>query len=115
MGIYVAFFLLYYLLADWHNLSDWVGRHLGVSDELGIEIANDSTSAVRTYFYALTLANIPVAASVGLDNVAAGFAAGNTGRDRHAHYVLYSHILGQSFLRYLPVWSLSVPAVFGKQ
>jgi predicted PurR-regulated permease PerM len=66
MGVYVAFFLLYYLLADWHNLSEWVGRHLGVSDELGVEIANDSTSAVRTYFYALTLANIPVAASVGL-------------------------------------------------
>jgi predicted PurR-regulated permease PerM len=66
MGVYVAFFLLYYLLADWHNLSGWVGRHLGVSDELGTEIANDSTSAVRTYFYALTLANIPVAASVGL-------------------------------------------------
>ena len=66
MGVYVAFFLLYYLLADWHNLSAWVGRHLGVSDELGIDIANDSTSAVRTYFYALTLANIPVAASVGL-------------------------------------------------
>jgi predicted PurR-regulated permease PerM len=66
MGVYVAFFLLYYLLSDWHNLSDWVGRHLGVQEQLGIEIANNSTAAVRTYFYALTLANIPVAASVGL-------------------------------------------------
>ena len=66
MGVYIAFFLLYYLLSDWHNLSDWVGRHLGVRKGLGIDIANDSTAAVRTYFYALTLANIPVAASVGL-------------------------------------------------
>ena len=65
MGIYIAFFLLYYLLSDWHNLSDWVGRHLG-QDTMGIEIVNNSTAAVRTYFYALTLANIPVAASVGL-------------------------------------------------
>ncbi len=66
MGIYFSFFLLYYLLADWHNLLDWTGRHLGVDEELGIAIANDSTSAVRTYFYALTLANVPVAVTVGL-------------------------------------------------
>ncbi len=66
MGSYIAFFLLFYLLADWHNLSDWVGRHLGVPEKMGIEIANDATSAVRTYFYALTLANVPVAVAVGL-------------------------------------------------
>jgi len=66
MGVYIAFFLLYYLLSDWHNLSNWVGRHLGVQEEVGISIANNSTAAVRTYFYALTLANIPVAASIGL-------------------------------------------------
>ncbi len=66
MGVYIAFFLLYYLLSDWHNLCRWVGRHLGVAEKLGVEMVNDATSAVRTYFYALTLANIPVALAVGL-------------------------------------------------
>jgi len=66
MGVYIAFFLLYYLLSDWHNLCSWVGRHLGVPEKLGVEMVNDATSAVRTYFYALTLANIPVALAVGL-------------------------------------------------
>jgi predicted PurR-regulated permease PerM len=107
-------FLLYYLLADWHNLSDWVGRHLGASDELGIEIANDSTSAVRTYFYALTLANIPVAASVGL-----------TMWLLVCHWRLpvaivtlitcYVPYLGASFSALFAGWSLLEPVVFGKR
>jgi predicted PurR-regulated permease PerM len=66
MGVYIAFFLLYYLLSDWHDLCIWVGRHIGVPEKLGVDIVVDATSAVRTYFYALTLANIPVAVVVGL-------------------------------------------------
>jgi predicted PurR-regulated permease PerM len=66
MGIYIAFFLLYYLLSDWHNLCTWVGGHLGVGEKTGVDMVNGATSAVRTYFYALTLANIPVALAVGL-------------------------------------------------
>jgi predicted PurR-regulated permease PerM len=66
MGGYTALFLLYYLLSDWHNVSDWVGRHIGAPVELGISLVSDATSAVRVYFYALTLANLPVAIAVGV-------------------------------------------------
>ena len=66
MGVFTAFFLLFYLLADWHGMSSWVGRHLGVPEELGTTLVADATSAMRTYFYALTLANLPVAVGVGI-------------------------------------------------
>lgn len=66
MGAFTAFFLLFYVLSDWHGVSGWVGRHLGVPEELGITVVADATSAIRIYFYALTLANLPVAIGVGV-------------------------------------------------
>lgn len=66
MGGFTALFLLFYLLSDWDNVSTWVGRHLGVPGELGATLVADATSAMRIYFYALTLANLPVAAAVGV-------------------------------------------------
>ena len=66
MGGFTALFLLFYLLSDWDNVSTWVGRHLGVPGELGATLIADATSALRIYFYALTLANLPVAAAVGI-------------------------------------------------
>ena len=65
-GGFTALFLLFYLLSDWRGVSGWVGRHLGVPDELGLILVNDATSAMRIYFYALTLANLPVAITVGI-------------------------------------------------
>ncbi len=66
MGVFTALFLLYYLLSDWHNVSGWVSHHLGVPGELGTTLVSDAATAMRIYFYALTLANLPVAAVVGL-------------------------------------------------
>ena len=66
MGGFTALFLLFYLLSDWDNIARWVGRHLGLPEKLGIDLVNDATSAMRIYFYALTLSNLPVAAAVGV-------------------------------------------------
>jgi predicted PurR-regulated permease PerM len=66
MGGFTALFLLFYLLSDWDNISNWVGHHLGVPGKLGATLVADATSAMRIYFYALTLANLPVAIAVGV-------------------------------------------------
>ena len=66
MGAFTAFFLLFYLLADWHGVTGWVGRHLGLPAELGANVVGQAVSAMRIYFYALTVSNLPVAIAVGL-------------------------------------------------
>ena len=66
MGGFTALFLLFYLLSDWDNIANWVGHHLGVPGKLGANLVADATSAIRIYFYALTLANLPVAVAVGI-------------------------------------------------
>jgi predicted PurR-regulated permease PerM len=65
-GLFIGAFLLYYLLKDWHTLGDWSARHVGLPDELGIGLLKDATSAIRRYFYGITLASIPVAFGIGL-------------------------------------------------
>lgn len=66
VGGFTALFLLFYLLSDWGNIANWVGHHLGVPGKLGANLVADATSAMRIYFYALTLSNLPVAAAVGI-------------------------------------------------
>ncbi|MCB0196341.1 MAG: AI-2E family transporter [Anaerolineae bacterium] len=65
MGVFTAFFLLFYLLADWHGITAWVGCHMGLPAELGTTVLAKATEAMRIYFYAVTLSNLPVAVAVG--------------------------------------------------
>ena len=65
-GAFLGFFMLYYILVDWQNLSAWLGAHLGVPKDLGEGIVLDSTAAVRQYFKGLTISSIIVAVLIGL-------------------------------------------------
>ncbi|MEM9517390.1 MAG: AI-2E family transporter [Actinomycetota bacterium] len=65
-GSFVAAFLLYLLLADWHRVVRWVGSHLGVRPEVGADIVQDATWSMQQYFLALTVSNAIVATIVGL-------------------------------------------------
>ena len=65
-GAFLGFFMLYYILTDWHGLSSWLGAHLGVPADLGEGIVLDSTAAVRQYFKGLTISAIIVAVLIGL-------------------------------------------------
>jgi predicted PurR-regulated permease PerM len=69
MGGFFALFFLYYVLSDWDRLSDWVGRHLGVHEELGRGIIDDTTNLTRRAFYALTLSSVVTAVLIGLTMV----------------------------------------------
>ncbi len=71
-GTFVAAFLLYLLLADWHRIVAWVGTNLGVRSEVGAEIVDDATWSMRQYFLALTVSNAIVALIVGLTVVVLG-------------------------------------------
>jgi predicted PurR-regulated permease PerM len=64
-GSFVAVFMLYFVLADWEVLRGWVGRHLGVADEVGAEIVDDATWSMRQYFMALTVSSLVVAMIIG--------------------------------------------------
>lgn len=64
-GTFVGLFILFYILADWSEFSDWVGSHLGVPADLGAGIVDDATWSIRRYFYALTLTSAVTALVIG--------------------------------------------------
>ena len=65
-GTFVGVFMLYFILADWDRLANWVGDHLGVASEVGRGIVDDATWSMRQYFAALTVASVVVAVMVGV-------------------------------------------------
>lgn len=71
-GTLMALFFLYFVLADWHNLSNWVGRHLGVQAELGHGIVDDTVWSMRQYFYVLTISSLITAVVTAIAMVALG-------------------------------------------
>lgn len=66
VGTFIAFFILYYVIAEWESLASWVGSNLGVPPDLGAGIVEDATRSFRDYFYVLTVASLPVAGMVWL-------------------------------------------------
>ena len=72
IGCFLGLFLLYYILADWVRLRDWVGRHLGVPSDLGSDVVNDATTVIRQGFAALTVSSVITAVIIGATMVALG-------------------------------------------
>lgn len=64
-GVLVGLFFLYYVLAEWDQLVDWLARHLGTAHDVGHDILEDSVAAVRQYFLGLTVSSTIVAGTVG--------------------------------------------------
>lgn len=71
-GIFLATFMLYYVLTDFDGLRDWAGRHLGVPADLGADIVEDSVHVLRRGYLALTLSSLCTAVLIGLAMVALG-------------------------------------------
>lgn len=66
IGTGIAVFFLYYVLRDWHQLRDWLGRNLIVDEELGGQFVEDATAAVRSYFGAITVSSFVTAVAIGI-------------------------------------------------
>ena len=64
VGSFIALFILYFILAEWDTLTQWVATNLGVPKDLGEGIVADATRSFRDYFYVLTVASLPVAVMV---------------------------------------------------
>jgi predicted PurR-regulated permease PerM len=64
VGAFIALFILYFILAEWDSLTQWVAANLGVPEDLGEGIVADATRSFRDYFYVLTVASLPVAVMV---------------------------------------------------
>jgi predicted PurR-regulated permease PerM len=64
VGAFIALFILYFILAEWDTLTQWVAANLGVPKDLGEGIVADATRSFRDYFYVLTVASLPVAIMV---------------------------------------------------
>lgn len=65
-GLFVGIFLLYFILADWDTLTRWTSHRLGVGEDTGAGILDDSVWSMRKYFLALTVSSIIVATIVGV-------------------------------------------------
>ncbi len=72
VSTFIAFFFLYFVLAEWESLAAWVGSNLGVPADLGEGIVEDATRSFRDYFYVLTLSSLPVAGMVWLTALVMG-------------------------------------------
>jgi putative heme transporter len=65
IGVAMGAFLVYYVLVDWHSLSSWVGRHMGLDPDTGSAIVGDAVMSVRRYFGSLTLSAVVTAVLIG--------------------------------------------------
>ncbi|MFK8023527.1 MAG: AI-2E family transporter [Ilumatobacter sp.] len=65
IGCFLGLFMLYYILVDWTRLRLWVGRHLGVPGDLGVDVVDDATTVIRQGFSALTVSSLVTAVVIG--------------------------------------------------
>lgn len=66
VGSLIGLFLLYYVLKDWNRLHAWLGRHIGVREDVGVGILQDATFTLRQSFYALSLSSLVTAVVIGV-------------------------------------------------
>lgn len=65
-GLFVGIFLLYFILADWDTITRWTSHRLGVPEDTGAGIIDDSVWSMRKYFLALTISSSIVSIIVGV-------------------------------------------------
>lgn len=64
-GAFLGAFVLFYLLSDWHGVVGWLAGNIGLEPDVGERVINNTTQAVRRYYYALTLSSIVVSVTIG--------------------------------------------------
>ena len=54
-GVFIGFYILFYLLKDYTTLRGWAGAHIGLPLQVGIEVLEDGAKAIRGYFKGQTV------------------------------------------------------------
>lgn len=63
---FIGAMLLFYLLTDYENVMEWIGKHLGVEPKLGAGLLEDASAALRGYFKGTTITALVVALGIGI-------------------------------------------------
>jgi len=66
LGGFMAMYMLFFVLSDANRLTEWVGRHIGVREDIGHAIVSDATTSVRQYFRGETVVALFTSAVTGL-------------------------------------------------
>ncbi|MCL2324008.1 MAG: AI-2E family transporter [Actinomycetia bacterium] len=64
--LFLGILCLYYFLTDYDNIMGFIGRHLGVSGEVGDALVHDGARSLRGYFKSTTITAVVVAAVIGI-------------------------------------------------
>jgi predicted PurR-regulated permease PerM len=64
--LFIGILCLYYFLTDYDNIMGFIGRHLGVSADIGAALVHDGARSLRGYFKSTTITAAVVAAVVGI-------------------------------------------------
>ncbi len=70
VGTFIALFFLYYVLADWPRIRQFVARYSSVGATEGETVVEQATTTLRRYFSAMTLSNLLAAVLIGAAAVA---------------------------------------------
>ena len=57
-GMFLALYMTYLVLADYHKLTAWLGGHVGLPLDVGSGIVDDTASSLRAYFRGSTIIGI---------------------------------------------------------
>ncbi len=100
-GVFLGVFILYYLLADWTRITEWLGEHLGVGGEVGMRIIDDAASVIRANFAALTVSSLIVSTIIGVAMLILGLP------------LVFTVIVVTFLTSYIPYLGAIVSGVFG--
>ncbi len=64
--LFIGILCLYYFLTDYDNIMGFIGRHLGVNNEIGAALVHDGARSLRGYFKSTTITAVVVAAVIGV-------------------------------------------------
>jgi predicted PurR-regulated permease PerM len=66
VGAFIALFLFYLLLADWHVIVTWVSQRLWLPADVGAGVTDDVIDSLRRYYVALTISSALVSLIITL-------------------------------------------------
>ncbi len=66
VGTFIAVFFLYYILADWPRIKEFVARYAGTGGRSGLDVTDDVTTTMRRYFGAMTISNLVAALLISI-------------------------------------------------
>ena len=65
-GAFIAMYMLFFTLVDSGKLADWLGRHMGLREDIGLAIVADSGASIRQYFRGTSILALVTSVATGI-------------------------------------------------